>query len=145
MYTISLTPDIQASALVLGCMRVQSLSSSELDAHLKTALDLGINIFDHADIYGGKGACEQIFGDWLRDNPGLQGKFLIQSKCGIVQDDNGKNIAFDFSYDHILKSVEGSLERLGVERLDILLLHRPDALFEPEEVAAAFEIGRAHV
>ncbi len=139
MYTISLTPDIQASALVLGCMRIQSLSSSELDAHLKTALDLGINIFDHADIYGGKGACEQIFGDWLRDNPGLQEKFLIQSKCGIVQDDNGKNIAFDFSYDHILKSVEGSLERLGVERLDILLLHRPDALFEPEEVAAAFE------
>lgn len=136
MYTLSLTPDIQASALVLGCMRIKSLSSSELDAHLKTALELGINLFDHADIYGGRGACEQIFGDWLRANPSLRDQILLQSKCGIVQNESGKNIAFDFSYDYILKSVEGSLQRLGVEQLDILLLHRPDALFEPEEVAA---------
>ncbi|MCK9246189.1 MAG: aldo/keto reductase [Anaerolineaceae bacterium] len=139
MYTLSLTPDIQASALVLGCMRIKSLSSSELDAHLKTALELGINLFDHADIYGGRGACEQIFGDWLRANPSLRDQILLQSKCGIVQNESGKNIAFDFSYDYILKSVEGSLQRLGVEQLDILLLHRPDALFEPEEVAAAFD------
>ncbi len=139
MYTISLTPDMQASALVLGCMRLTRLSGSELDLHLKTALELGINFFDHADIYGGNGACERHFGEWLRANPSLRSQMLIQSKCGIVQNDARQNIAFDFSFAHILKSVENSLQNLGIEQLDVLLLHRPDALFEPEEVAAAFD------
>ncbi|MEL7626092.1 MAG: aldo/keto reductase [Anaerolineaceae bacterium] len=139
MYTISITPEIQASALILGCMRIDELSATQLDTHLKTALDLGINLFDHADIYGGNGGCEQLFGDWLRANPGMRDQMLIQSKCGIVQDEEGNNTAFNFSYDYILRSVEGSLSRLGVDHLDILLLHRPDALFEPEEVAAAFD------
>jgi predicted oxidoreductase len=139
MYTISLTPDMQASALVLGCMRIKRLSGSELDLHLKTALELGINFFDHADIYGGNGACERYFGEWLRDNPSLRSQMLIQSKCGIVQNEARQNIAFDFSYAHILKSVENSLQNLGIEQLDVLLLHRPDAHFEPEEVAAAFD------
>ena len=139
MYTISLTPDMQASALVLGCMRIKRLSGSELDLHLKTALELGINFFDHADIYGGNGACERHFGEWLRGNPSLRSQMLIQSKCGIVQNDARQNIAFDFSFAHILKSVENSLQNLGIEQLDVLLLHRPDALFEPEEVAAAFD------
>jgi len=139
MYTISLTPDMQASALVLGCMRITRLSGFELDLHLKTALELGINFFDHADIYGGNGSCERHFGEWLRANPGLRSQMLIQSKCGIVQNDARQNIAFDFSFAHILKSVENSLQNLGIEQLDVLLLHRPDALFEPEEVAAAFD------
>ncbi len=139
MYTISLTPEMQASALVLGCMRLTRLSGSELDTHLKTALELGINFFDHADIYGGFGACERHFGEWLRANPHLRSQMLIQSKCGIVQNETRQNVSFDFSYGHILKSVENSLQNLGIERLDVLLLHRPDALFEPEEVAAAFD------
>jgi len=139
MYTISLTPDMQASALVLGCMRLTRLSGSQLDLHLKTALELGINFFDHADIYGGNGACERHFGEWLRANPSLRPQLLIQSKCGIVQNEARQNVAFDFSYAHILKSVENSLQNLGIEQLDVLLLHRPDALFEPEEVSAAFD------
>jgi predicted oxidoreductase len=130
---------MQASALVLGCMRIKRLSGSELDLHLKTALELGINFFDHADIYGGNGSCERHFGEWLRANPGLRSQMLIQSKCGIVQNEARQNIAFDFSFAHILKSVENSLQNLGIEQLDVLLLHRPDALFEPEEVAAAFD------
>jgi len=139
MYTISLTPDMQASALVLGCMRLTRLTGSELDLHLKTALELGINFFDHADIYGGNGTCERHFGEWLSANPGLRSQMLIQSKCGIVQNEARQNIAFDFSYGHILKSAENSLQNLGIEQLDVLLLHRPDALFEPEEVSAAFD------
>lgn len=139
MYTISLTQDMQASALVLGCMRLTELSGSELDRHLKTALELGINLFDHADIYGGYGGCERHFGEWLRTNPSLRSQMLIQSKCGIVQNEARQNVAFDFSYGHILKSVDNSLKNLGIEQLDVLLLHRPDALFEPEEVAAAFD------
>ncbi len=139
MYTISFTPDMQASALVLGCMRLTRLTGAELDRHLKTALELGINFFDHADIYGGFGACERHFGEWLRSNSGLRSQMLIQSKCGIVQNEDHQNVAFDFSYSHILKSVENSLQNLGIEQLDVLLLHRPDALFEPQEVAAAFD------
>ena len=139
MYTISLTPDMQASALVLGCMRLTRLTGAELDRHLKTALELGINFFDHADIYGGFGACERHFGEWLRSNSGLRSQMLIQSKCGIVQNEDHQNVAFDFSYGHILKSVENSLQNLAIEQLDVLLLHRPDALFEPQEVAAAFD------
>lgn len=139
MYTISLTPEMQASALVLGCMRLTELSGSELDLHLKTALELGINFFDHADIYGGYGGCERHFGEWLRANPHLRSQMLIQSKCGIVQNEEDQNVSFDFSYGHILKSVDNSLRYLGIEQLDVLLLHRPDALFEPHEVAAAFD------
>ena len=139
MYTISLTPEMQASALVLGCMRLTELSGSELDLHLKTALELGINFFDHADIYGGYGGCERHFGEWLRANPHLRSQMLIQSKCGIVQNEEDQNVSFDFSYGHILKSVDNSLRYLGIEQLDVLLLHRPDALFEPQEVAAAFD------
>lgn len=139
MYTISLTPEMQASALVLGCMRLTRLSGSELDLHLKTAIELGVNFFDHADIYGGSGVCERHFGTWLRDNKHLRSQILTQSKCGIVQNAARQNVAFDFSFGHIVKSVENSLQNLGIEQLDVLLLHRPDALFEPDDVAAAFD------
>ncbi len=138
MNNIMLAPDFEGSALILGCMRINRLNSSELDAYIRRALDLGINFFDHADIYGGNGGCEQLFGDWLRLNPSMRDQMLLQSKCGIVQNSKNNNVSFDFSSDHIVWSLENSLRRLNTDHLDIYLLHRPDALLEPEEVARAF-------
>ena len=117
-------------AVALGCMRLTRLSDEEAKTYVRTALELGLNFFDHADIYGG-GESEAIFGRAIRGIP--REKLLIQSKCGIVP---GKR--YDFSKEHILEAVDGSLSRLGVDYLDSLLLHRPDALMEPEEVAEAF-------
>ncbi len=108
---------------------------------LDTAIESGINHFDHADIYG-QGRCEEWFGDFLRAHPGLRDQLIITSKCGIRMADQpqvGDPQRYDFSRAHILRSVEGSLSRLGVERLDCLLLHRPDFLMDPDEVAATFE------
>ena len=123
--------DMTVPRVVQGCMRISSLSAGELDRLIKTDLELGINFFDHADIYGG-GLCEELFGNFLRNNPRIREQILIQTKCGI------RDGTYDFSKNHILKSVEGSLTRLGVERLDYLLLHRPDTLMEPDEVSEAF-------
>jgi predicted oxidoreductase len=139
MVSISLAPNFETSALALGCMRINQLGRSALDAYLRHALDLGITLFDHADIYGGNGGCEQLFGDWLRANPSMREKMLLQSKCGIVQNKKHNNTTFDFSHDHIIASLESSLRRLNTDHLGIYLLHRPDALFEPEEVAKAFD------
>jgi predicted oxidoreductase len=139
MYSISLAPNFEASALVLGCMRIGQLDSAELDAYLRHSLDLGITLFDHADIYGSNGGCETLFGDWLRANPSMREKMLLQSKCGIVQNEKSSNVSFDFSHDHIIASLENSLRRLHTDHLEIYLLHRPDALVEPEEVAQAFD------
>ena len=119
------------SRIAQGCMRISSLSAEELDRLIKTDLELGINFFDHADIYGG-GSCEELFGNFLRNKPRIREQILIQTKCGI------RDGTYDFSKNHILRSVEGSLARLGVERLDFLLLHRPDTLMEPDEVSEAF-------
>jgi len=123
---------IVGSEISIGCMRLGNLSAAALDRHIHTAVELGINHFDHADIYGG-GVCETVFGQVLKNDPGLRQDMIIQSKCGIVQ--NG----YDFSKEHILEAVDGSLRRLGVDYLDTLLLHRPDALMEPEEVDEAFD------
>lgn len=125
--------DLEASAVVLGCMRMNALSQKEATAVIETAVENGIDFFDHADIYGG-GECETLFGKALQDSSVKREDILIQSKCGIVP---GK--MFDFSKEHIIASVDGSLKRLGIEQLDALLLHRPDTLVEPEEVAAAFD------
>ena len=122
-----------ASRVAQGCMRIGSMAANELDRLIRQDLDLGINFFDHADIYGGNGACEERFGAFLGANPGLREKMLIQTKCGIREG------TYDFSAEHILRAAEGSLRRLRVDTLDFLLLHRPDTLMEPEEVAAAFE------
>ena len=122
----------QASRVAQGCMRIRDMSDEALDRLIKTDLDLGINFFDHADIYGSGGGCEQRFGEFLRANPGIRDKMLIQTKCGI------RDGRYDFSREHILKSVDGSLQRLGVDSIDFLLLHRPDTLMEPDEVAEAF-------
>lgn len=121
----------RASRVAQGCMRITSLNPQQLDALVKSDLDMGINFFDHADIYGG-GECERLFGDFLRENPALRDSMLIQTKCAI------RPGSYDFSKKHILSSVEGSLKRLGIETIDFLLLHRPDTLCEPEEVAEAF-------
>ena len=123
---------MQASRVAQGCMRIAGLSDQALDTLVKQDLDLGINFFDHADIYGG-GKCEERFGDFLKTNPGLRDQMLIQTKCAI------KSGAYDFSKEHILSSVDASLKRLQTDYVDFLLLHRPDTLCEPEEVAEAFE------
>lgn len=125
--------NMHASAVSLGCMRIDRLDTKGVDAIMNTALENGINFFDHADIYGG-GNCEKIFGEYLERNKSVRDKIFIQTKCAIH---DGQ---FDFSKEHIIKSVEGSLKRLGVDYVDALLLHRPDTLMEPEEVAEAFDI-----
>lgn len=126
--------DLNVSRIALGCMRIANKSTDEVEELVKTALDLGINFFDHADIYGG-GKSEQVFGEVLQRNPGLREKMIIQTKCAIVP---GKR--YDFSKEHILNSVDASLKRLQTDYVDILLLHRPDALCDPKEVAEAFDI-----
>ncbi|MFC3788465.1 aldo/keto reductase family oxidoreductase [Paenibacillus sp. GCM10012307] len=137
---------LDASQIVLGCMGLGGgWDNSPLTAeHLKqaheaidAALSSGINMFDHANIYT-LGKSEQIFGQVLAERPGLREQIIIQSKCGIRFEGNGGPKRFDFSKEHILESVDGSLQRLGVEYLDILLLHRPDPLMEAEEVGEAF-------
>ena len=117
-------------AVALGCMRLTALDERGAQTYVRTALEYGANFFDHADIYGG-GTCEELFGKAIAGIP--REELIIQSKCGIVP---GKR--YDFSREHILRSVDESLKRLKVEYLDVLLLHRPDALMEPEEVAEAF-------
>jgi predicted oxidoreductase len=114
-------------------MRISSLSLAEIDTLIKTAIEQGINFFDHADIYG-KGTCETLFSQAIGMNSALREKMILQSKCSI------RNGFYDASKEHILESVNGILDRLKTDYLDILLLHRPDALIEPEEVAEAFEI-----
>lgn len=123
---------VLASSCAVGCMRINRLDSGELSSLIHTALDCGINFFDHADIYGG-GECETLFGKVLAEEPGLREKMILQSKCGIRPN------RYDFSKEHILESVDGILTRLQTDHLDFLLLHRPDALMEPEEVAEAFD------
>lgn len=123
--------DLSASEISLGCMRINSLAKSEAAELINTALEEGINFFDHADIYGG-GKSEEVFADAVGMNPNIREKFIIQSKCSI------RDGYFDFSKEHIINSVEGSLKRLKTDYIDVLLLHRPDTLMEPEEVAEAF-------
>ncbi|WP_054742166.1 aldo/keto reductase [Cellulosilyticum ruminicola] len=125
--------NIEVSAVAVGCMRMSGLTVKEAESYILSCMEQGLNFFDHADIYGG-GQCEEIFGQVLAQNPGLREKMFLQSKCGIIP---GK--MYDLSKKHILESVEGSLKRLQIDHLDMLLLHRPDALMEPEEVAEAFD------
>ena len=123
--------DLNASEISLGCMRIADLTNQEISTLVHAALDEGINFFDHADIYGG-GQSETKFAEALGMTSSLREKLILQSKCGICQG------SFDFSKEHILEAVDGILKRLRTDYLDVLLLHRPDALVEPEEVAEAF-------
>ncbi len=146
MNTITIGRDGPTSSrIVHGCMRLSGDGSRE--AHrkamtaLETAVESGINHFDHADIYG-NGSCEMLFGEFLTSNPGLRDNLIITSKCGIRSSDmpqKGDPRRYDLSASHIINSVDGSLRRLRIERLDILLLHRPDHLMDPGETAGAFE------
>ncbi|SMF57965.1 Predicted oxidoreductase [Paenibacillus barengoltzii] len=133
MKTIKLgTSTLEVPVIAVGCMRINSLDKAGAERFVQTALEEGANFFDHADIYGG-GSCEEIFADAIHMNPEIREKIILQSKCGIRQG------FFDFSKEHILSSVDGILKRLRTDYLDVLLLHRPDALVEPEEVAEAFD------
>ena len=124
---------IQVPAIIAGCMRIDNEDVQGVEKLIQTAMECGMNFFDHADIYG-NGNCENVMGKALTNMPGIREKIILQSKCGIVP-----GVMYDFSKEHIIKSVEGSLSRLKTDYLDILLLHRPDALMEPEEVAEAFD------
>lgn len=144
------TSGLQVSRISLGCMELGNCGQREplkeenrRDAveAIRTALDGGIDFFDHANIYG-RGKCEQVFSSIWKELPHLRGQVFLQSKCGIrfagdpTPEAPGR---FDFSRSHILEAVEGSLRRLQTDYLDVLLLHRPDALVEPEQVAQAFD------
>ncbi|WP_127581584.1 aldo/keto reductase [Paenibacillus koleovorans] len=134
MKTIKLgTSNLEVPVIAVGCMRIKSLNKTEAERFVRTALEEEANFFDHADIYGG-GTCETIFADAIGMNDDVREKIILQSKCGI------RKGMFDFSKEHILSSVDGILQRLKTDYLDILLLHRPDALVEPEEVAEAFDL-----
>ena len=131
--------NMRQSAVIQGCMRFKGMSSMEVERIVNLCLENGINSFDHADVYGTagmRGECEQLFGQVLKENPGLRDKVYIQSKCGICKSEQDY---YDFSKEHILEAVDGILTRLQTGYLDVLLLHRPDTLMEPEEVADAFE------
>lgn len=108
----------EASVVSLGCMRMGALGEKKIDCIIDTAVESGINFFDHADIYGG-GNVEKVFGECLKRHNCMREKIMIQTKCAIH---DGQ---FDFSKEHILKSVDSSLLRLGVDYIDVLLLHRP--------------------
>lgn len=119
--------------IAVGCMRIHELQEKELISHLECCIENGLNFFDHADIYG-EGKCESLFSRAFKQTSFSREDIILQSKCGIKP---GK--MYDFSKAYILEAVEGILTRLRTEYLDVLVLHRPDALVEPEEVAEAFE------
>ncbi|KAB8169768.1 aldo/keto reductase family oxidoreductase [Streptomyces sp. 3MP-14] len=122
--------------VALGLMRIGEKSDDEIRTLVRAARDAGVDFFDHADIYGGAPHhCEARFADALRLSPSERAEVTIQTKAGIVP--SGPH--YDFSYEHLVSSVEGSLRALRTDYLDVLLLHRPDALVEPEEVARAFD------
>lgn len=143
--------DLSVSRLIAGCMRLgggwdssRTLDESLLrqaDDFISVCLELGIDFFDHADIYG-YGRAEEIFGKVLSRRPGLRSRIVLQTKCGIrwADDPPGTPHRFDFSKAHILAAVEGSLRRLQTDYIDILLLHRPDVLWEGDEIAEAFHV-----
>ena len=125
--------DLDVPVIGLGCMRLTELERWDIPQYIWHCISLGVNFFDHADIYGG-GECEKLFGESLKEIGIPRDQVILQSKCGIVP-----GWMYDSSYEHIINSVDGSLRRLGTDYLDILLVHRPDALVEPEEVARAFD------
>lgn len=130
--SINMGGSIAASAIIMGCMRISEMNPQDVGALIEKALEAGINTFDHADIYGG-GMAEEVFAKALALGTVKREDIVIQSKCGI------RPGFFDFSKEYILASTDQILKRLNTEYLDVLLLHRPDTLMEPEEVAEAFE------
>lgn len=122
---------LQTTEISVGCMRIAGMAPDAVDTFVQTSLDEGLNFFDHADIYGG-GKSEEVFAASVKRLGVKREDLILQSKCGI------RKGMFDFSKEHILNSVDGILKRLETDYIDVLLLHRPDTLVEPEEVAEAF-------
>ncbi len=142
--------ELTVSRIAYGCMHlggpweVPTISPEvkrRATEAILTALEAGFTLFDHADIYS-RGKSERVFGEILRERAIRREAIILQTKCGIrfKDDPPGAPQRYDFSYEHIVRSVEGSLQRLGTDYVDVLLLHRPDALMEPEEVARAFDV-----
>ncbi len=137
MRYVAFGPDRRkVSTVMLGLMRVDDVDAKRLSSFLHTALDLGINALDTADIYAG-GKSERLLGEVFSAEPGLRDKLFLQTKVGIHRTE--KLTHFDFSHDYIVSATKASLERLGLPYVDSLLLHRPDILMEPSEVAGAFQ------
>lgn len=132
------TSGVTVSSVILGLMRIKTMSDDEIRALYTAARDVGINMIDHADVYGGeRHYCERRFGEAVTLSAAERDSLIIQTKTGI------RKGFFDFSKEHILASVDGSLKALKTDYIDVLLLHRPDTLVEPEEVAAAFDALQA--
>ncbi|MFD2839071.1 aldo/keto reductase family oxidoreductase [Populibacterium corticicola] len=128
--------DMVVPNVILGLMRIQDKSDDEVRTLISTARDSGVTFLDHAAVYGNeKHGCERRFAEAMRLSSSEREQFTIQTKAGIIKD----GPYFDFSYEELIRSVDGSLKALGTDYIDILLLHRPDALVEPEEVARAFD------
>lgn len=126
--------DLTVSSVILGLMRIGKMADAEIRSLFDAAVESGINMIDHADVYGGTvHHCEARFGEAVRLSAADRSRLLIQTKAGIRQG------YFDFSAEHILEAVDGSLAALRTEYIDVLLLHRPDALVEPDDVAKAFD------
>ena len=144
MKQIEIAPGLEVSVLSYGCMRTTGAWNpkditpqlwQEAKDALTAAYDSGYTFFDHADIYG-QGECERVFGEWLKENPGRRDALQICTKVGILFDEPHR---YDFSAQHIKESCNKSLARMGVEMIDVYLLHRPDYLMDPDEVAQAFD------
>lgn len=120
---------------IQGCMRIKDMTTAQVRALIDANLEVGINVFDHADIYGG-GECETLFGKALKEAPQLRDKIVLQTKGGIVKDLSCHR--YDNSANYLIDCVHKSIKRLGVEKIDRFLIHRPDALFNPDDVEKAF-------
>ncbi len=136
MKTIRLSGEIEASEISLGCRRLWQAEKKQAEELIAAALDAGVNFFDLADVYG-DGKSEELFGRAAHLGAINRGQFIIQSKCGI-RGAHTADMHYDFGRDYILDCVDASLKRLGTDYLDVLLLHRPDTLMEPDEIAEAF-------
>ena len=130
--------EMNVSRIIMGCMRIAGIPLQDVERVIIEAQKAGVNMFDLADIYGG-GDCERLFGVAMKDLGIDRKDYVLQTKCGIRRDCDVNGAWFDFSAEHIIRSVEGSLKRLNTEYIDVYLLHRPDTLVQPEEVAEAFE------
>ena len=133
MKRFEIAPGCSIPNVAMGCMRYAALDKKQAEELILTAVDCGVDFADHADFYG-QHQSEVRFGEVLKDHPGLRGRIFLQSKCGILA---GQGV-YDSSYEHIMESAENSLRKMHTDHLDSLLIHRPDALAEPEEIARAF-------
>lgn len=139
--------ELQVPVVAVGMMHINRLDKKQAEKYLQKCLELGCNFFDHADVYGmdrpdGYGDCERIFAEAVHMKPSVRENLIIQTKCGFAPPLPGerKPEMINGSKEYILKAVDDSLTRLGTDYLDVLLIHAPDALTEPEEIAEAFDI-----